>query len=181
MRRRPRRSRLRPAAGESAATATRFELCIESDQRMHRIAVAVRPPPGTLASQLRLEGCNPTPNGSGVRACSLGAGSVGPTVNESVSFTMGPLATPPAGMLPDAMYVVLEGSVPAPGAFTLNPNITQEWCLGVISIDAPPGVPGEPPDTTALQGGPLAGRKLHAHADWGQPGRVRRARRRGRR
>lgn len=42
-------------------------------------------------------------------------------------------------------------------------------------------VSGEPPDTTALQGGPLAGRKLHAHADWGQSERVRRSSRRGRR
>ena len=40
---------------------------------------------------------------------------------------------------------------------------------------------GEPPDSAGLQGGPLAGRKLHAHADWGQPGRVGRGRRRGRR
>ena len=51
---------------------------------------------------------------------------------------------------------------------------------------------GEPPDSDVLrlsqrrggpplQGGPLAGRKLHAHADWGQPGRVGRGRRRGRR
>ena len=139
------RVELLPAAGETAATATRFELCIESDQRMHRVAVAVRPPPGTLPSELRLEGCDPTPNGAGVRVCALDGASVGPNVDESVSFTLGPLASPPAGLLPDALYVVLEGSVPAPGAFTLNPYTFQKQCLGVIALDAPPGTPGVPP------------------------------------
>lgn len=36
-------------------------------------------------------------------------------------------------------------------------------------------------DATPLAGGPLAGRKLHAHVDWGQSARVGRGGRRGRR
>jgi len=44
---------------------------------------------------------------------------------------------------------VLEGAVPAPGATTLNPNSFQEWCIAVISLDAPPGTPGVAPTLVA--------------------------------
>ena len=38
--------------------------------------------------------------------------------NENVSFTVGPLASPTSPRVDDTLYVVLEGGVPAPGAFT---------------------------------------------------------------
>ncbi len=136
---------LRPAAGEDPDTATRWDLCIESDQRMHRVALGLLPADGTSMNDFRLEGCNPTPDGSGVRACSLDPVGVGPTVDDSVSFTLGPSSSPPTGLVPGAMYVVLEGNVAAPGATTLNPVLFQETCLGVISQDVPPASPGVAP------------------------------------
>jgi hypothetical protein len=72
-------------------------------------------------------------------------------VDDAVSFTLGPLASPPAGLVPDAMYVVLEGKVAAPGAKTLNPTQFQQTCVAVVSQDAPPGTPGVAP--TLIQEG----------------------------
>ena len=134
---------LRPADGEEASTATRWALCVseETDQRMHRISIGVQVP-GAATGDLVLEGCDTTPNGLGVRDCT---GTVGPSVDEGVSFTLGPNAGSAAPRVDDTLYVVVEGRIPAPGATTLNPTAFQESCIGNIAVASPPGVAGEPP------------------------------------
>lgn len=135
---------LQPAAGEDEATATKWSLCISpsTDQRMHRISAGIRVP-GATTADIRVEGCDTTPDMSGLRACT---GDVGATVDEANSFTLGPVASPIAPVVESTMYVVVEGSAPAPGAATLNPTQFQEWCLATIAVDAPPGVAGVPPE-----------------------------------
>jgi len=135
---------MKPAAGEDEATATKWSLCIskQTDQRMHRISVGLRVP-GATTADIRVEGCDTTPDGSGVRDCT---GTVGATVDEANSFTMGPFAAPTAPVVNDTLYVVVEGSAAAPGATTLNPTQFQEWCVATIEVDAPPGVAGIPPE-----------------------------------
>lgn len=134
---------LRPADGEDQATATRWALCIsdQTDQRMHRVSVGVQVP-GATTGDLVLEGCDTTPDGSGVRDCT---GTVGSRVDESVSFTLGPETGALAPRVDDTLYIAVEGSTPAPGATTLNPSAFQESCVGNIAVASPPGIPGEPP------------------------------------
>jgi hypothetical protein len=43
---------------------------------------------------------------------------------------------------------------------------------GVSGVSGAIGVSADTAGATAPAGGPLAGRKLHAHADWGRPSRV---------
>jgi hypothetical protein len=128
------------------ASGTRWEVCVpRASEEFHRVAFGLIAPTGTTTSQMRWRGCDTAPNGSGQRSCPGGAG-FGPGVNASQSWTVGPSASPPGTLLPDTLYVVLEGGRFSSGLLpTLNfPG--QAVCLGAVELDSSPDL--EPALTT---------------------------------
>jgi hypothetical protein len=135
---------LRPATGEPQNNVENWELCLGPDttQRLHRLSVGVIGKPMTDTSQMYFAGCNTQPSGGlDVRTCT----ALGPWQDDQESFTAGPIPVPPQQLpsppfLPNALYVVLEGSYVFSGlsAPTLNPIIHQApnmECLGVVHLE----------------------------------------------
>jgi hypothetical protein len=128
------------------ASGTRWEVCIpRADHEFHRVAFGLIAPVGTDASDMRWVGCDTTPNGSGQRSCTGGAG-FGATVSPAGSFTVGPQATPPGTQLPHTLYVSLQGNrFSSFDQDTLN-FVGEGVCLGAVELDSSPDL--EPALTT---------------------------------
>lgn len=139
--------RIQPAAGETGSSAENWDVCVADTtvSYMHRVTVGLLGPVDATYSSLLLDDCLAGPNANGRRAC-LGEVGIDPEwVDESVTFTQGPLATSAGDLIPDTLYAPIEGGAPGTGgAAVLNPYLSRDACVGIVT-NGDPATPGAPP------------------------------------
>ena len=140
---------VRPAVGVPTASAEDWEICLgeATGALMHRVTMGLLGPNGATNASLALGGCEATPNTQNFdeRVCANAAGNVGPFVDETLAFTLGPVAPPETTILPETLYTPLEGAVPSSaGTDVLNEFLFTETCLAAFS-NTSPAVAGAPP------------------------------------
>lgn len=140
--------RLQPAAGETATSPTAWDVCVaeSTETFMHRITLGLLGPVDADYDSLFLDDCLVGPNASGTRTCDGEIGVDPDGVDESVSFTRGPLTASASPLLAATLYTPLDGATAGTGGVdVLNPYIGSDACIGVVTNDAPPATLGAPP------------------------------------
>ncbi|MBW2420099.1 MAG: hypothetical protein JRH19_16270, partial [Deltaproteobacteria bacterium] len=123
------------APGETPGSEQRWEICVTSDKRLHRLSFYLEHSSWNDPSDAFWEGCTGTPSGgANLRACGAGLAL---TVDPATSYTWGPTASDPR------LYVQLQGhpdyEVGADEITTLNPFNSSLTCIGVAQT-TPSGV-----------------------------------------
>lgn len=140
--------RLQPAAGETSTTAVEWDVCVANttDTYMHRITLGLLGPVAADYPTLFLDDCLDGPTVNGRRNC-LGEVGIDPEwVDESVTFTQGPLAASPGDLLSETLYTPIEGGAPGTsGVNVLNPYLNRDACVGIVTNGSPPATLGAPP------------------------------------
>lgn len=140
--------RLQPAAGQTSTAAVDWDVCIAETtvSYMHRVTVGLLGPVDAAYPTLLLDDCLVGPNASGKRSCAGEVGTDPEWVDESVMFTQGPLVSSLGDLIPDTLYAPLEGGAPGTGnASVLNPYLSRDACVGIVTNGAPPATLGAPP------------------------------------
>ncbi|MEZ4334130.1 MAG: thrombospondin type 3 repeat-containing protein [Myxococcota bacterium] len=140
--------RLQPAAGQASTTAVDWDVCIADTTAtyMHRVTLGLLGPVDATYASLFLDDCLIGPSGSGRRDCGGEIGTAPDWVDESVSFTQGPLVASAPDLLADTLYTPLDGGAPGiGGGDVLNPYLGLDACIGIVTNDEPPATPGAPP------------------------------------
>jgi hypothetical protein len=129
-----------PSPGQTQGTETEWDLCLtaNTDVRLHRLSVGVLGMADTNESEMHFDGCD-TVSSQGKRNCTSG---VTQFIDPSVSFTYGPFPYPSGPLptfplVPNTLYVVLEGNQPFTGLSdpTLNPILhlpPNMECVGTV-------------------------------------------------
>lgn len=140
--------RLQPASGATSTAAVDWDVCIADTtvSYMHRVTLGLLGPVGADYPTLFLDDCLVGPTANGKRTCAGQVGSDPEWVDETVTFTQGPLATAPGDLLAETLYTPIEGGAPGTGgADVLNPYLSRDACVGIVTNQAPPATPGAPP------------------------------------
>ncbi len=140
--------RLQPAAGETSTTAVDWDVCVADTtvSYMHRVTLGLLGPVNASYPTLLLDDCLVGPNASGKRTCAREVGTDPEWVDESVTFTQGPLVASSGDLIPDTLYTPIEGGSPGTGgADVLNPYLSRDSCVGIVTNGSPPATLGAPP------------------------------------
>jgi hypothetical protein len=140
--------RIQPAADETSLSASSWDVCIADTtvSFMHRVTLGLLGPLTADYPTLFLDDCLVGPNGGGKRSCAGEVGIDPEAVDESVTFTQGPLPAPSGDLLPDTLYTPIEGGAPGTGGIdVLNRIPFRDACVGIVTNDTPPATPGAPP------------------------------------
>jgi hypothetical protein len=113
---------------------------------MHRVTMGLLGPVNATFTSLFLDDCLVNAGGTGRRNCAGEVGIDPEWVDESVSFTMGPLVTATPDLIDDTLYTPLDGGAPGIGGVNvLNPYVGFDACIGSVTNAAPPATVGAPP------------------------------------